>query len=76
MGDSESETHEGYDLLGRAWFDAIYELRATILASEDARLRVDAAEVLLKYTISMGQSINIPWVPEKNPSEVEDDEDE
>lgn len=67
---------EGQALLDVAWFAAIDELVYVLYNGEDQSARQQAAEALLKYMISLGQSINLPHIPESRPKneEVEDEQ--
>jgi hypothetical protein len=72
----EQNENEGYKLLRATWFSTIHELDSIMCNAEQTRDRIEAARVLVEYFKSMAQSINDPWVPERDPFENEDDEDE
>lgn len=79
MSEEEIERNEGQELLNAAWFTAVEELGRTIENNEDPRVRVEAADTLLRYFISLGQSINEPFIPTRQfgfEREDEDDEDD
>jgi hypothetical protein len=54
---------KGEKLLDRTWFDALEALREVIIFGEKTEDRIAASEVVLKYFISLGQSINEPRIP-------------
>lgn len=66
---------EGHVLLSTVWFDTIIELREMVILSEDSKVRLAAADILMRYFVSLGQSINAPFVPTERP-EIEDDDDD
>jgi hypothetical protein len=75
MADEEAAKGEGYDLLDKVWFDTIDALQEIVVMSDDISKRIEAADVLLRYFVSMGQSINAPYVPEERYI-IDDDEDD
>lgn len=79
MANGNEFESEGYDLLNKVWFMAIQELAEIGFIDPNAKNRIAACEVLLKYFQGMGQSINVPWIPAVKPDELiigEKDEDE
>jgi hypothetical protein len=76
MADEEATKREGYELLDKVWFDTIDALQDVVLLSDDISKRIEAADVLLRYFVAMGQSINAPYVPdERYQTDDEDDDD-
>lgn len=80
MADEETpKVNEGEELLAKAWWEAVQELRAILNLNEDAKHRLEAASILMDYFKSMNMGINAPFIPEDMPdfaSEYEDDEDD
>ena len=73
----ETPSHsEGWELLQLVWFSTIHELDEIMTNAEQTKDRIAAAEVLLRYFIAFGQSINEPWVPEKPPYGDDDEDDD
>lgn len=70
-----SERSEGEQFLDEVWWSTIAELQEIIQLAENTGDRVKAADVLLRYYVSLGQSINEPYIPESRAVE-EDPEDE
>ena len=75
MDDEQDQPSDGEALLNRAWFEAIDELRGIIGLSDDVKARIEAADVLLRYFVSLGQSINDPFIPDTYSEEVIEDDD-
>lgn len=65
MDESSDFTPE--EELAQAWFFAIEELASTALTGEHTSDRIKASEVILQYCISLGQSINEPYMPKSRP---------
>lgn len=76
MADEETERSDGYDLLDRAWFETIEDLAYIISTQDDPQVRIKAADVLLRYFVAMGQSINAPFVPANRPDLDDEDDDD
>lgn len=73
MGDTESE---GIKKLESVWWLTIEELEEMVVLDGDPKTRLQAAEILLRYFIAMGQSINAPFIPETEPDDEEEDDDD
>lgn len=62
---SEPIKSKGEKTLTRVWFESIETLEEILLMSDNPKEQIRAAEVLLQYYISLGQSINEPFIPKK-----------
>jgi hypothetical protein len=72
MDEGTDQENEGKALLDQTWFLVVQELTEITLFNDNAERRIEAADALLRYFISLGQSINEPYIPAKAP----EDEDE
>lgn len=70
----QAEYTQGNALLGYAWFAALQELVDIVTMAESAADRIAAGDVILRYFVSLGQSINDPYIPADDDEEDDDDE--
>jgi hypothetical protein len=70
------ELSDGGRLIAHVWFCTIRELHEIIMRSENPDVRVSAADTLLRYFTSMAQSINSPYIPEVDPGNEDEDDDD
>ena len=66
--------NKGRELLDEAWFATIERLVIILQYESDPRVNLEAADILLRYFISLGQSINQPYIPEIDPRSEDEEE--
>lgn len=59
-------TDTGQELLEKVWFDTIENLAEILMYESNPSARVEAGEVLVKYFIALGQSVNAPFMPNED----------
>jgi hypothetical protein len=76
MADEETGRTDGHDLLDQVWFETIEDLQYIVGTQDDPQVRIKAADVLLRYFVSLGQSINAPYIPDARPNTDDEDDDD
>jgi hypothetical protein len=76
MGEEDTERTDAQRTLEVAWYAVVMELTDIVMDSESTESKIAAGDVLLKYFIAMGQSINEPFLPKGEFTPEEDDDDE
>lgn len=70
----------GKELLDKIWFDTMDSLLEILVFESNPSARVEAGDVLVKYFIALGQSVNEPYLPDEDPRPdsvtTDDDEDD
>lgn len=71
---TDDSIEKGKELLDEVWFDTIDKLQIILQYESDPRVNLEAADILLRYFISLGQSINQPYIPDSDPRKEDEDD--
>lgn len=69
------EVQTGQAFLEDLWWTTMDELYDIVSMSENVSHRIEAADTILRYFVSMNTGIHEPFVPKQRPH-VEDDDDD